>query len=88
MRKTIIAALIMGSAFTTAGCSRNYAAEGGLVGAAAGAGVAAATGGDVGTGAAIGGAVGAVGGSQVNKDRDRDCYRYDRDGNRYRTRDC
>lgn len=86
MRKIIIATLIAGSAITTGGCSRNYAAEGGLVGAAAGAGVAAATGGDLGTGAAIGGAVGAVGGSQVNKDRD--CWRYDRDGNRYRSRDC
>lgn len=40
MRKILIASLVLGSAVTLGGCSRNYAAEGGLVGAAAGAGVA------------------------------------------------
>lgn len=82
MRKIIIASLMLGSVATMGGCARNYVGEGALVGAAAGAGVAAVAGGDVGTGAVIGGAVGAAGGSQIKKDRD--CIRYDRSGDRYR----
>ncbi|GAO55937.1 MULTISPECIES: glycine zipper domain-containing protein [unclassified Novosphingobium] len=85
MRKFLIASLVLGSAVTLGGCSRNYAAEGGLVGAAAGAGVAAATGGDAATGAAIGGAVGALGGSQIKKHGGR-CYRVDRNGYEYEVR--
>lgn len=85
MRKLIIPLLAAG-ALSVAGCASNYAGEGALAGGALGAGVGAVAGGDVGTGAAVGAAVGAVAGSQVNKDKG--CYRYDRNGDRYWDRDC
>jgi hypothetical protein len=66
-------------------CAHNYAGEGAVVGAAAGAGVAAATGGDVAQGAVIGGAAGAVGGSLIHKNGK--CYRRDRYGHEYQV-DC
>lgn len=85
MRKLILPILAVG-ALSVAGCASNYGGEGALAGGAVGAGVGALVGGDVGTGAAIGAAAGAVAGSQVNKDRG--CYRYDRNGERYWDRDC
>lgn len=85
MRKFILPLLAAG-AFSMAGCASNYAGEGALAGGALGAGVGALSGGDVGTGAAIGAAAGAVAGTQVKKDKG--CYRYDRNGNRYWDRDC
>jgi len=85
MRKLILP-IVMVAAFSIAGCASNHAGEGALAGGALGAGVGAITGGDVGTGAAVGAAVGAVAGSQVKKDRG--CYRYDRNGDRYWDRDC
>ena len=87
MRKFIMPALLAGALVTTTGgCARNYAGEAALPGAAVGAGVGAVTGGDIAEGAAIGGAAGAVGGTLIKKDRG--CYKYDRDGNRYWDRDC
>lgn len=85
MRKLILP-IIAAGALGLGGCASNYAGEGALAGGALGAGVGAVTGGDVGTGAAIGAAAGAAVGSQVDKDKG--CYRYDRDGNRYWDRDC
>lgn len=85
MRKFILPVIAAG-ALGLGGCASNYAGEGALGGAALGAGVGAVAGGDVGTGAAIGAAAGAAVGSQVNKDKG--CYRYDRDGRRYWDRDC
>lgn len=85
MRKLILP-IIAAAALGLGGCASNYAGEGALAGGALGAGVGAVTGGDVGTGAAIGAAAGAAVGSQVDKDKG--CYRYDRDGNRYWDRDC
>jgi hypothetical protein len=87
MRKFILPILAAG-AFSMAGCASNYGGEGALGGAALGAGVGAIAGGDVGTGAAIGAAAGALAGSQVKKDGDKGCYRYDRNGDRYWDRDC
>jgi len=84
MRK-IILPLMAAAAFSMAGCASNYGGEGALAGGALGAGVGAIAG-DVGAGAAIGAAAGAVAGSQVEKDKG--CYRYDRDGRRYWDRDC
>ncbi|MFC0203122.1 hypothetical protein [Novosphingobium soli] len=85
MRKIILPLLAVG-AFSMAGCAGNYAGEGALAGGALGAGVGAIAGGDVGTGAAVGAAAGALAGSQVDKDKG--CYRYDRNGDRYWDRDC
>ncbi|SFF94194.1 YMGG-like Gly-zipper [Novosphingobium sp. CF614] len=86
MRKLILP-LFMAGALGMAGCASNYGGEGALAGGALGAGVGALSGGDAGTGAAIGAAAGAVAGSQVKK-KDRGCYRYDRNGDRYWDRDC
>jgi len=55
-------------------CSDNYAVEGGLAGAAAGAGVAAVTGGDIETYALAGAAAGGLAGYFVDKDDDCDGY--------------
>lgn len=83
--RILLAPVLLGSALSLAACADNYAAEGGLAGAAAGAGIAAVTGGDVGTGAAVGGAAGAAGGAFISKD---DCkkekYRYRDECRRYR----
>lgn len=87
MRKLILP-ILMAGAFSVAGCASNYGGEGALAGGALGGAVGAIAGGDVGTGAAIGAAAGAVAGSQVRKDGDRGCYRYDRRGDRYWDRDC
>lgn len=67
MSRNIATALILaGLGFALAGCGYSpgdRAASGGLLGAGAGAGIAAVTGGNPLTGALIGGAVGAVGGA-------------------------
>lgn len=66
------------------GCAENYAAEGGLAGAAAGAGAAVLTGGDVATYALAGAAAGGLAGYFVDKDEG--CDGYDRNG--YLDDDC
>jgi hypothetical protein len=67
MNRTIPMMILAGSlAMALSGCGTDpltRAATGGLIGAGAGAGVAAATGGNPGKGALIGGGVGAVGGA-------------------------
>jgi len=65
-------------------CAENYAVEGGVAGAAAGAGVAAVTGGDIKTYALAGAAAGGLAGYFVDKDND--CDGYGRDG--YLDDDC
>lgn len=88
MRKLIVSVLALG-AFSLAGCVSNYGGEGAVAGGAVGAGVGAVAGGggNVVTGAAVGAAVGAVAGSQISK-KDKGCYRYNRDGERYWDRNC
>lgn len=68
-------------------CAENYAAEGGLLGAAAGAGVAAITGEDITTYAAAGAAAGLIAGYFVDKNDRCDDYYYERD-RRYLDDDC
>ncbi len=67
MRKTLILGLVLTLACAPLlACGNDpgtRAVTGGLLGAGAGAGIAAATGGRAGTGALIGGGVGAVGGA-------------------------
>jgi osmotically inducible lipoprotein OsmB len=66
LRKIVLGALLGGMALGLAGCGDDpgtRAVTGGLIGAGAGAGIAAATGGRPATGALIGGGVGAVGGA-------------------------
>lgn len=66
MSNIMRAALISLGLLTLAGCGADpltRGVTGGLIGAGAGAGVAAVTHGDVGKGALIGGGVGAVGGA-------------------------
>jgi osmotically inducible lipoprotein OsmB len=66
MTRKIAFGLAVGSVLLLAGCGNDpgtRAVTGGLIGAGAGAGVAAATGGRPATGALIGGGVGAVGGA-------------------------
>ena len=72
------------SALSLRACAENYSAEGGLAGAAAGAGLAAVTGGDIARYALAGAAAGALAGYFVDKN-DR-CDGYDRDG--YLDEDC
>lgn len=70
MSRGIATALVMtGLGLALAGCgysTGDRAASGGLLGAGAGAGIAAVTGGSPLTGALIGGAVGAVGGAATS----------------------
>ena len=72
------------SAVSLSACAENYAAEGGLAGAALGAGVAAATGGDVTRYALAGAAGGSLAGYFVDKNDG--CDGYDDDG--YLDEDC
>jgi hypothetical protein len=83
--RILIVPVLLGATISLGACADNYAVEGGVAGAAAGAGIAAVTGGDVEEGAAIGAAAGAVGGLLIDKDGK--CYRRDRNGDRYRV-DC
>ncbi|HVC60536.1 MAG TPA: hypothetical protein VND19_09285 [Acetobacteraceae bacterium] len=64
--RIVVAALLGGMALGLAACGDDpvtRAVTGGLIGAGAGAGIAALTGGRPATGALIGGGVGAVGGA-------------------------
>jgi hypothetical protein len=72
------------STLSLGACAENYAVEGGALGAAAGAGVAAVTGGDIKTFALAGAAAGTLAGYFVDKN-DR-CDAYDRNG--YLDDDC
>ncbi len=72
------------STLSLGACAENYAAEGGIAGAAAGAGIAAVTGGDIARYALAGAAVGGLAGYFVDKDDG--CDGYDRDG--YLDEDC
>ena len=75
------------SALSLSACAENYAAEGGLGGAALGAGVAAVTGGDITRYALAGAAAGALAGYFVDKDDDCDGF-YDGNRNGYLDDDC
>ena len=72
------------SAVSLGACAENYAAEGGIGGAAVGAGIAAVTGGDIARYVLAGAAAGALAGYFVDKDDD--CDGYDRAG--YLDEDC
>jgi hypothetical protein len=85
--KKFILPLIAAPALMTAGCAENYSAEGGLLGAAAGAGVAAATGEDIATYAAVGAAAGLIAGYFTDKNDRCDDYYYNGD-RRYLDDDC
>jgi osmotically inducible lipoprotein OsmB len=66
LRKVMVVALLGGMALGVTACGYDpgtRAVTGGLIGAGAGAGIAAVTGGRPATGALIGGGVGAVGGA-------------------------
>ncbi|GAB5347572.1 hypothetical protein [Alteriqipengyuania sp. 357] len=78
----ILVAMI--SALSLSACAENYSAEGGIGGAAVGAGIAAITGGDVARYALAGAAAGALAGYFVDKNDN--CDGYDRDG--YLDEDC
>lgn len=71
-------------ALSLSGCAENYAVEGGALGAAAGAGIAAVTGGDIRTYALAGAAAGVLAGYFVDKDNGCDGY----DSNGYLDDDC
>lgn len=82
--KFMIAPALALSTLTLGACAENYAAEGGALGAAAGAGIAAVTGGDIVTYALAGAAAGGLAGYFVDKDDG--CDGYDRNG--YLDDDC
>ena len=83
-KQFLIAPALAVSSLSLGACAENYAAEGGLAGAAAGAGIAAVTGGDIAKYALAGAAAGALAGYFVDKDDD--CDGYDDDG--YLDDDC
>lgn len=80
----LIAPAMALSTLSLGACAENYAAEGGLAGAAAGAGLAAITGGDIATYALAGGAAGGLAGYFTDKNDG--CDGYDRNG--YLDEDC
>lgn len=82
--RILIAPVIALSTLSLGACAENYAAEGGIAGAAAGAGIAAITGGDIATYALAGAAAGGLAGYFVDKDDG--CDGYDRNG--YLDDDC
>ena len=82
--KFLLAPALALSTMSLGACAENYAVEGGALGAAAGAGVAAVTGGDIKTYALAGAAAGALAGYFVDKDNG--CDGYDRNG--YLDDDC
>ena len=82
--RLMIAPALALSTLSLGACAENYAAEGGLAGAAAGAGVAAVTGGDIATYALAGAAAGGLAGYFVDKNDG--CDGYGRDG--YLDDDC
>ena len=77
-RKIIAAPMAIAAALSLTACAENYAAEGGLAGAAAGAGIAAITGGDIATYALAGAAAGGLAGYFVDKNDYCDGYNRDR----------
>jgi osmotically inducible lipoprotein OsmB len=82
--KFLFAPALALSTLSLGACAQNYGVEGGVIGAAAGAGVAAITGGDIKTYALAGAAAGALAGYFVDKNDT--CNGYD--GNRYLDDDC
>ncbi len=82
--RILITAALASSTLSLGACAENYAAEGGIAGAAAGAGIAAVTGGDIATYALAGAAAGGLAGYFV--DTDDGCNGYDRNG--YLDDDC
>lgn len=82
--RLMIAPALALSTLSLGACAENYAAEGGLAGAAAGAGIAAVTGGDIGRYALAGAAAGGLAGYFVDKNDG--CDGYDRNG--YLDEDC
>ena len=82
--KFLLAPALALSTLSLGACARNYAVEGGALGAAAGAGIAAVTGGDIKTYALAGAAAGALAGYFVDKDNG--CGGYDSNG--YLDDDC
>ncbi len=83
-RNKMFAPLAIASALSMTACAENYAAEGGLAGAAAGAGIAAITGGDIATYALAGAAAGGLAGYFVDKNDRCDGY----NNSRYLDDDC
>ena len=83
-KKMMLAPIAMASALSLTACAENYAAEGGLAGAAAGAGIAAITGGDIATYALAGAAAGGLAGYFVDKNDRCDGY----NNSRYLDDDC
>lgn len=73
-KQFLIAPALAASTLSLGACAENYAAEGGLAGAAAGAGIAAVTGGDITKYALAGAAAGTLAGYFVDKDDDCDGY--------------
>jgi len=84
MTRFLMAPVLIASTIGLGACSENYAVEGGLAGAAAGAGVAAVTGEDIETYALAGAAAGGLAGYFIDKNDD--CDGYGRDG--YLDEDC
>lgn len=83
-RNKMFAPLAIASVLSLTACAENYAAEGGLAGAAAGAGIAAITGGDIATYALAGAAAGGLAGYFVDKNDKCDGY----NNSRYLDDDC
>jgi len=77
MKQLLIAPALAASTLSLGACADNYAAEGGLGGAAAGAGLAAVTGEDITTYALAGAAAGGLVGYFVDKNDDCDGYYQD-----------
>lgn len=84
MKTLMTSAALAASTLTLGACAENYAAEGGLAGAAAGAGIAAVTGEDITTYALAGAAAGGLAGYFIDKNDD--CDGYSRNG--YLDEDC
>lgn len=94
MKKLLLAPALVASTMGLGACAENYAVEGGLAGAAAGAGAAALLGEDIETYALAGAAIGGVVGYATDKNDECDGYygdgryvdddcRYDDDYRRY-----
>ena len=83
--KLMLAPALALSSLSLGACAENYAVEGGLAGAAAGAGLAALTDQDITTYALAGAAIGSVVGYVSDKNDRCDGYYYDR---RYVDDDC
>ncbi|KLE35536.1 glycine zipper domain-containing protein [Aurantiacibacter luteus] len=83
--KILLAPALIASSMGLTACAENYAVEGGLAGAAAGAAVAAITDEDITTYALAGAAIGAVVGYVSDKNNRCDGYYYD---GRYVDDDC